>query len=353
MRRIFITGASGCVGHYVLRQLLHQAPAKVLTAGSISQPGSQPHELQREQFQLDPAKAFATLEPPYHVIALVRDPARLRWTPQDVEKMTAQGSQLTVLTGDMTDIDAHREWLSETEGLIHLAAGWSDDATATTINLTQTLRLFELLDPGHCRKILYFSTASLLDRHHHPLEVAGRAGTAYIRSKYEMLMRRSEVKLADRLITLYPTLLFGGSESAPYSHITTGIPDVMAWIPLARFLKLEASFHFIHAADIAQVVACLLQQPILTGDWVLGNPVLTYEESMKQICGYLKRRIYFRIPVPVKLLRQLAPVWRIQLSEWDDHCIKNPHFVYDAINPEHFGIPAHYPSLVSLLRDYA
>ncbi len=324
------------MGHYVLRQLLHQPQVKSLPIPDRPSP-----------------PAPSQLDPPYHVIALVRDPARLRWTPQDAALMAAQGSQLTVLVGDLTQIEAHQEILAETEGLIHLAAGWSDDLTATTINVTQTLRLFELLDPAFCQKIIYFSTASLLDQQHRPLEVAGRAGTAYIRSKYEMLMRRTEVKLADRLITLYPTLLFGGSPVAPYSHITSGIPEVLPWINLVRFLRLEASFHFIHAADIAQVVAHLLRQPTITGDWVLGNPPLTFLDSIEQICNFLHKRIYFRIPVPVKLLRSLAFLWRIQLSEWDDHCIQYPHFVYDATSPDRFGIPTLYPTLASVLQDYA
>lgn len=293
------------------------------------------------------------MSPPYHVIALVRDPARLRWTPEDETLMAAQGSRLTVLQGDLADIDAHKDILADVDGLIHPAAAWGDEAAAFEINVYQTLRLFDLLDPSRCRKIIYFSTASLLDQQHQPLAVAGRAGTAYIRSKYEMLMRRSQVKLADRMITLYPTLLFGGSPHAPYSHITGGIPDVLRWMGLARFLKLEASFHFIHAADIASIVGYLLQQPIVSGDWVLGTQPLNYVEMTDQMCQHLRKRTYFRIPVPLKLMRSLAFLWGIQLSEWDDYCIQHPHFVYDAIDPGSLGIPVRYPTLLSLLKDYA
>ncbi|MDX2270633.1 MAG: NAD(P)-dependent oxidoreductase [Cyanobacteriota bacterium] len=315
MQSIFITGASGCVGHYVLERLA------------------------RSTDPTDPS------QPAYHLYVLVRDPRKLRWP-------IPATAAITILEGDLLQIDDHADLLSQMQGVIHLAAAWGDAAMAEAINVRQTLRLFQRLDPSVCQKILYFSTASLLNPYNQPLAIAGRSGTAYIQSKYEMLMRRSEVALVDRMITLYPTLLFGGSALHPYSHITAGLKDVIRWLDLLRFLQLSASFHFIHAEDIANMVAYLLEQPIAQSDLVLGNPPLTLNQSIEQVCAFFKKRIYFRIPLPIDWLTSIAWLLRVELSEWDRYCIQHRHFVYQTVDANSFGLSSRFQSLHQILDAY-
>ena len=38
----------------------------------------------------------------------------------------------------------------------------------------------------------------------------------------------------------------------PVSYLTSGLKEIGKWLWLARFLKLDSKFHFIHANDIAQ-----------------------------------------------------------------------------------------------------
>jgi nucleoside-diphosphate-sugar epimerase len=329
LQKIFLTGASGCVGHYVLQQLLAGSSAAFSETGNgyLRSPG-------------------------YHVYAFVRDPKKLRWLPTR-EELQRSGSELTIIQGNLNQIEDHEELLSQMNGVIHLAAAWGDAEAAFQINVTKTLALFRLLSREHCQKILYFSTASLLDPDHQPLAVAGRSGTDYIRSKYEMLMRRQEVPLSDRLITLYPTLLFGGSSQHPYSHITAGIKDVIRWLTLVRFFSCEASFHFIHAEDIAQIVVYLLSQPITSQDLVLGNPSLSFNECVEQMCHFSKKRIFFRIPIGSRLINTLAFLWQVKLSEWDHYCLKHRHFVYHAVNSKTFGLSSQFLTLEQLLCAYS
>lgn len=274
----------------------------------------------------------------------MRDPSKFQ-LPLDF-------SQVTVVEGDLLRLDDYGDLLAQMDIVIHLAADWGNLDRCRAVNVTKTLELFNRLNPDRCRKILYFSTASLLDRHKQPLAVASRAGTDYIRTKYEMLMLRSEVELCDRLITLYPTLVFGGSPNHPYSHITAGLHDVLKWIGLIRFFKVDGSFHFIHAADIAQVVAHFIDSAVLCGDWVLGNPPLQVNDCVAQICAAYQQRIYFRIPVPVRVLRAIAVLLGAKLSEWDDYYIQHRHFVYDAVNAETYHHVSYFPTVASLLQKY-
>lgn len=292
------------------------------------------------------------VEPPYHIYALVRDRRKICWSPQHQAHLEASGGKVTLIEGDLDRIADHADLLQEMDAVIHLAAAWGDAETAYRINVTRTLDLFHLLNPERCRKILYFSTASLLDPHNHPLPVAGRAGTAYIRSKYEMLVRRQELLLQDRLITLYPTLLFGGSPHHPYSHITAGLSDVVRWLTLVRFIQLDASFHFIHAEDIAQIVAHLLTQPHPPTDLVLGNPALTFDQCVEQMCQFYQKRIFFRLSIPLSWVNPIAFLWRVQLSEWDQFCLHHRHFTYQTVCAETFGLPSRFQTVEKLLRAY-
>ncbi|MGQ9838595.1 MAG: NAD-dependent epimerase/dehydratase family protein [Cyanobacteriota bacterium] len=317
MRNLFLTGASGCLGHYVLERLAQQ---------------------------MDPV--YPT-QPAYHLYVLIREPNRLRLP---LEHFPAP---ITLVLGDLMRISEQASLLRQMDGLIHMAAAWGDPTAAWGVNVTHTLELLSLLDPDRCQQVIYFSTASLLNHALEPLSVAGRAGTDYIRSKYDMLMRRQESCFwPDRILTLYPTLLFGGSPHHPYSHITAGLKDVFRWLDLIRFLRVDASFHFIHAADIAQMVAYWVAHPPGGGDWVLGNPPLSLNECVEQVCAYYKKPIYFRLPLPVRLFRLLAFLFRVQLSEWDEYCLQHRHFVYPAISPESLGMVSQFPTVTTLLDAY-
>ncbi|MDT7946113.1 MAG: NAD(P)-dependent oxidoreductase [Cyanobacteriota bacterium PSP.bin.10] len=317
MRNLFLTGASGCLGHYVLERLAQQRDP---------------------EFPERPA---------YHLYVLIRETSRLRLP---LERLPAP---ITWVPGDLLRIREHAALLHQMDGLIHMAAAWGDPALAWAVNVTHTLELFQLLDPERCQQVIYFSTASLLNQDLEPLAIAGRAGTDYIRSKYEMLLRRQESGFwPERLLTLYPTLLFGGSPHHPYSHITAGLKDVLRWLDLIRFLRVDASFHFIHAADVAEMVAHWVAHPPGAGDWVLGNSPLSLDECVEQVCAYFKKRIYFRVPLPLALVRGLAFLFRVRLSEWDEYCLRQRHFVYPALSPETLGLRCHFPTVASLLDTY-
>ncbi|MEM9153730.1 MAG: NAD(P)-dependent oxidoreductase [Cyanobacteria bacterium P01_F01_bin.33] len=302
MRNIFITGASGCIGHYVVATLIERSPD--------------------------------------HLFLLMRDPTKLKFQPNR--------DRITILPGSLERIGDHADLLKRMDAVVHLATAWGDPK----VDVDGTLTLFELLDDNRCQKILYFSTESLLDRQNQPLEIAGRAGTPYIRCKYEMLMRRAEVKLRDRLITLYPTLVFGGAKDRPYSHITTGIAEVAKWLRWIRFLKVDGSFHFMHAEDIAQIVAYLLNYPAPDADLVLGHPAVTVGECIERVCAFYNMRIYFRIPVPVRLLKAIAVRVGVRLSEWDDHCIEHRHFIHETVDTETFHLKSRFRTIEDLLSTY-
>ena len=312
-----MTGASGCIGHYIAENLIQNTD----------------HEL----------------------FLLVRNPNKLKFDYQ-----CRPG--IHIIQGDLRNIEEHSDLLNkDIKVAILVATAWGGAAEAYEINVVKTLALLGMLNPDFCEQVLYFSTASILDRHNELLPEAERFGIDYIRTKYQCFVQLSSLPIADRITTLFPTLVFGGDENKPISHLSSGIAEVTKWISLIRWLKADGSFHFIHAYDIAQIVGYLVERPPLPSrdaqigkvgnQFVLGSPATTVDEAIKEVAAYLNKKVYFRIPLSIWLANILIKVFRIQMDSWSRFSLNYRHFVYqDCVNPATFGLTNYCSTLTDILR---
>ncbi|MCY7393159.1 MAG: NAD(P)-dependent oxidoreductase, partial [Leptolyngbyaceae cyanobacterium CAN_BIN12] len=134
-KRIFVTGASGCIGHYIVETLIQETN----------------HDL----------------------FLLVRNPDKLK-----IDYTVRPG--ITVLQGNMREIEQFSDLLKTIDCAILIATAWGGPEEVYDINVVKTIRLLNLLDPEICQLVFYFSTASILDRNNQPLKEAGEVGTDYI-----------------------------------------------------------------------------------------------------------------------------------------------------------------------------
>ncbi|WP_017654131.1 NAD-dependent epimerase/dehydratase family protein [Fortiea contorta] len=307
-KRILVTGASGCIGHYISEALIQETD----------------HEL----------------------FLLVRNPDKLQVDTQF-------RPNITVLHGDMQKISQFAELLSTIDTAVLTATAWGGSLTFD-INVLKTLELIKLLNPDKCEQVIYFSTASVLDSHNQPLKEAGEIGTDYVRSKYDCLHQLARLQIAPKITTVFPTLVLGGDAKKPFSHLTSGIPEVTKYINLIRFLSADGSFHFIHGRDIATVVTYLIDHPPEKDEprrLVLGQTQLTVDEAIEQLCSYLRKRIYFRIPLSLSLANLIIAVFKIQMAAWDRFCMNYRHFTYDhVINPDSFDLPNYCATISDVLK---
>ncbi|WP_392534083.1 NAD-dependent epimerase/dehydratase family protein [Nostoc sp. C117] len=307
-KRILVTGASGCIGHYLAEALIKETD--------------------------------------YELFLLVRNPSKLQ-----VDTQARPG--INVLQGDMQNISQFADLLSTIDTAVLTATAWGGEQTFE-INVNKTIELMELLDPNKCQQVIYFSTASVLDRHNQPLKEAGEIGTDYIRSKYECLHQKEKLKIASKITTVFPTLVLGGDANKPYSAVTSGISEVTKYINLIRFLDADGSFHFIHGRDIATVVLYLIDHPPENDRsrmFVLGQSKLTANQAIEEVCAYLDKKIYFRIPVSIALANLIIVLFRIQMAAWDRFCMNYRHFSYEnAINPSSFGLPNYCATMTDVLK---
>jgi nucleoside-diphosphate-sugar epimerase len=337
-KRVLVTGASGCIGHYLSEILVQETDLELYL--------------------------------------LVRNPKKLQ-----IDTTTRPG--VKVLQGNLANIEQFAELLKTIDVAVLVATVWGGEDTFE-INVNKTIQLLNLLEPQKCRQVIYFSTASVLDRQNNLLKAAGEIGIDYIRSKYQTLSKLPELAIAPKITVLFPTLVLGGDAQKPYSHLSAGLSNVAKWINIARFFKTEGSLHFIHGRDIAQVVKYLIENPqqkpeirsqkselntthyyaanvaqdtsaptasLLTTHFVLGQKLITANQAIEEICTYLNKNIYFRIPLYLPLTNLFIVLFRIQMAAWDRFCLQYRHFTYqNVVNPSSFGLPNYCPTLSDALK---
>ncbi|MEB3261092.1 MAG: NAD(P)-dependent oxidoreductase [Cyanobacteriota bacterium] len=318
--RILITGASGCVGQYIADHLFRHTEA--------------------------------------HLLLLLRDPEKLTAVPRS-------DPRITLLVGDLRELDPHAEAIASAQRVIHTATAWGDPERARAVNVVAVKRLLSLLDPDRLEQVIYFSTASILDRNLRLLQEALPHGTEYIQTKAQCLMDLEAHPLAERIVAVFPTLVFGGDLEGPHRHptsyLTAGLVEAARWLWLARWLRAEASFHFIHAADIATVCAHLATTPHQPNPeagqgpvrrLVLGQAPMTVNEAVAILCRW---RGVWRPPVGLELrgwlIEGLIRLLRLEVNAWDRFSIRQRHFVHDPVSPpERFGYVSFAPTLEEVLE---
>ncbi|WP_107667047.1 NAD(P)-dependent oxidoreductase [Cyanothece sp. BG0011] len=309
MKRIFITGSSGCIGHYMAEALIQETD----------------HEL----------------------YFLVRNPDKLKFRYQS-------RPNVHLIIGDLQTMDKFSEFLKTVNVAILAATSWGGISESFEINVTKTIGLMKLLDPEVCEQIIYFSTASILDQNNQPLPEAGTLGTNYVRTKYECYTQLKEQPFYNKITTVFPTLVFGGESDKPYSHLSGGIQDVIKWIDLIRWFKADGSFHYIHARDIAKIIKYLVDNPPSESEHqnlVLGNKKTTVNEAIETICNYLNKSIYFRIPLYIFLVNFFIKVFRLRMEDWDYFSINYRHFTYkDTVTPATFGMDNYCTTIEDVMK---
>jgi len=313
--KVLITGASGCVGQAIAQQLYRESDVELLL--------------------------------------WLRDPAKLTAVPR-------HDPRITLLVGDLRDQEPHAAAIASAQRLIHTATAWGDPERAHQVNVLAVKELLGRTDPARLEQVIYFSTASILDRDLNLLPEAAAYGTEYIQTKALCLQQLETHPLAERIVAVFPTLVFGGSvqpgSSLPTSYLTAGLNEVVRWLWLARWLRAEASFHFIHAEDIARICVNLTLQPHQPNPepgqgplrrLVLGQPAVTVDDTVSRLCRWRgMSRPPFGLQLSGWLIEALIKVLPIEVNAWDRFSIRQRHFVHEPISPpERFGLVSLAPSL--------
>ena len=284
---------------------------------------------------------------------MVRDKNKL---PLSIQK----NERVNLLVCDIRECDRFRKEISQVNFFIHTATAWGDPKRAYEVNIKAFEDLLRMLKKNKLEKIIYFSTASILNEKTELMREALTYGTEYIQTKYKCFERLKESSFAEKTFAVFPTLVFGGTlnkrSKYPVSYLTSGLKEVNKWLWLARFLKLNSKFHFIHANDIAQICGFLIKNhkdAPYKGfrKFVLGQNFIEIDDAINILLKRNNMKRYFSIPLTKKIMRTLLKVLPIQTTPWDSFSIKKYDFNHAPItNPETFKLRSYAKSLQEVLR---
>ncbi len=317
---ILITGASGCVGQYTANWLIENSSTEL--------------------------------------ILWVRDPKK-------ITSINLENPRIKVLVGDLRQAKNFKRELLEVNRVIHTATAWGDPKRAKEVNIDAVKTLLNLLNPSKIKQIIYFSTASVLDRNLNLLPEAFTYGTEYIQTKAQCLSDLEDHQLSTKIIAVFPTLVFGGrldgKSKFPTSYLTEGLRDALRWIWLARWIKVISRFHFIHAADIAFICGHLAtshfepKQLVSRNNikkLVLGQPHISIDIAIQTLLKWKGMRKVPQIPLWSWLVELLTILLPIQITKWDKFSIRQKHFIHDPVTtPETFGGISYAKDLNQILKN--
>ena len=307
MARIFLTGATACVGHHL------------------------PHALARAGHELD---------------LLVRDPARLRPLPH--------GARYEAIQGELSDPAGYADRLAVADYLVHAAADRGPVAgRGIDVNVAGTRKLLTGLDPDRVRRIIYFSSSSLLEPDGSLLPEELFSDHAYLASKFRALQEVRASPLAGRTVILYPTVVFGWDAGHPPAHDSLSLRAILGWGWLLRRVRIDAAFHYLHARDIGRIVERLVARDqageAVGAEYILGNPPLTYGQCIEAVTGRPHRPW---LTLSGSRMARLAPLFRFTLSRYDRYALGDPHFVYAATDATAFGLERTHGDLATLVAQH-
>jgi len=317
---ILITGASGCVGQYIANWLIENSTAKLFL--------------------------------------WVRDPRK-------ITSINLKNPRIKVLVGDLRQANKFKNELLEVNRVIHTATAWGDPKRAKEVNIDAVKTLLNLLNPSKIKQIIYFSTASILDRNLNLLPEAFTYGTEYIQTKAQCLRELEAHQLSTKIIAVFPTLVFGGrldgKSKYPTSYLTEGLREAFRWVWLARWIKVISRFHFIHAADIAFICGHLATShsepaPSISNNnikkLVLGQPHTSIDIAIQTLLKWKGMRKVPQIPLWLWLVEMLTILLPIQITNWDRFSLRQKHFIHEPVtSPETFGGISYAKTLSQVLHN--
>ena len=295
-KRILITGGSGCVGHYLVEELVRETT----------------HEL----------------------VLVLRNPGKLDLDP-------ALTGRLTIVEADVKDTAAYLDRIGHIDVAILAAACWGGP-DAWPVNVHTNVTLTKHLAAHGGQRVFYFGSASVLDRERQMLRAAHDLGTEYIRSKYELVEALEYLSPDIETVGVFPTLIVGGGDGKPMSHFANLLREASRWAWLANFFRADGRFHYIHARDIARTMRLMIDAEQVPDDRpariVLGNPAVTVNEFIDQIAAYKGLWAPFRVTLRESYAQFLIKLFRIQMAAWDRYCMEHRDLSFRrAINPDAIG----------------
>ena len=314
-KKLLITGANGCVGQYLIDWFLNNSN--------------------------------------FSIFLMVRNSNKLS---DEIKR----NKRIKLLICDIRESKKFHNEIKNINYLVHTATAWGDPKRAYEVNVKAFEDLTLMLNKDCIERIIYFSTASILDKNTKLMREAIVYGTEYIQTKYICYENLKKSEFSEITDVVFPTLVFGGTledkSDFPVSYLTSGLIEAKKWLWIARFFKLDSKFHFIHAKDIAQICGYLISETYSGKSrgfkkFVLGQKFITIDQALVTLLKENQLKRYFSIRLSKGIIKIILKVLPIQTTNWDSFSIKKYDFDHKPITrPETFGLSSYAKTLRQVIK---
>jgi nucleoside-diphosphate-sugar epimerase len=237
-QKLFITGASGFIGNYLLQSLNKEV---------------------------------------YEIYALTRK------LPADSE---SAGTRITWLEGEMTTLSRHEEVIRKCTHIIHMAGETKDEGVMEEINVTATQDLLKLGKTGACQHFLYLSSSGVFGIYRHPQKRIEETSACFPDNRYENTKLRAEQLVKESgipFLILRPSNVVGiGDKDKKLLNLFRTVKRNRFW-----FVNKGAMLNYVSASYVGKVMAECLNRKHFCGDTFIVNAPCRIEAFMDVSCKAL------------------------------------------------------------------
>ena len=273
--KTFVTGGTGFIGTYVVRQLLER--------------GHEP-------------------------ICLVRPTS-------ETAELDSLG--IPLVHGDVTNADSFLAALGECDWVVHLAnlySWWEPNPQLYhAVNIAGTQKVMACALETQVSKVIHVSTAYVYGKpatspFTEETPVGPTRPSAYTRTKYqgELLAWQMYIEKGLPLVIVYPGVVLGAGDPKPTGRYIQRF--LAGQVPRIAFTT--AIHTYVHVADVAEAIVCALEKPDNIGEkYLVGKHQLSiqaFNELISEISGAAVPRT---APGIVSLLMATFQTWRADLTK--------------------------------------
>lgn len=206
------------------------------------------------------------------------DPSKYRFTliTRNPDKLSSDLQNLSVVYGDLNDVESLKKAFHDQDILINLAAEVRNQELLEQTNVNGTNNLIEAIRSSTIKRVIHLSSVGVVGKVYSSQQLLVKENELPTpQNKYEQTKLKSEELLLDQseshfeLVVLRPTNVFG--EMHPFNALNNLFNHIQSGKMMIYTRK--AQVNYLYVGDLCQSILWFLEHDGQTGVFQVGNPM--------------------------------------------------------------------------------